>query len=140
MVEDDEISNTVTAKWIDRSTWINYINSFRRRVIKEPAEAFGGQSELDHFTKELTTFKTAVDPTEVTKRLKSYIVDIVLPKAEVDLRDIITAHKTLESQTDLRIPHDWYPAARLMKRNFIYHGGPTNSGKVKNVLSKVACT
>lgn len=131
VVEDEGISATVAAKWIDRSSWINYINSYRRRVIKDPIEAFGGsQAALDHFTGELTLFKSAADPTEVTNRLKSYLVDLVLPKAEVDLRDIIASHKTLESQTDLRIPHEWYPATRLMKRNFIYHGGPTNSGKV----------
>lgn len=131
VIDDEDISATVVAKWIDRSSWINYVNSFRRRIIKEPIEAFdGSQSEFDHFTQELHTFKTAAEPAEVTSRLKNYIVSLVLPKAEVDLHDIVKAHKTLESQTDLRIPHEWYPATRLMKRNFIYHGGPTNSGKV----------
>lgn len=35
---------------------------------------------------------------------------------------------------DLRKPHHWYPVARSLKRNFIYHAGPTNSGKTYNAL------
>lgn len=36
--------------------------------------------------------------------------------------------KAMLSASDLRVPHEWYPEARLRKRRFIYHGGPTNSG------------
>lgn len=32
-------------------------------------------------------------------------------------------------------PWDWYPTARLMKRRFVYHHGPTNSGKTHAALS-----
>uniref|UniRef100_A0A914EFP7 RNA helicase n=1 Tax=Acrobeloides nanus TaxID=290746 RepID=A0A914EFP7_9BILA len=31
--------------------------------------------------------------------------------------------------SDLTMPHNWYPVARTLKRRFIYHAGPTNSGK-----------
>ncbi|KAI9222167.1 P-loop containing nucleoside triphosphate hydrolase protein [Blastocladiella britannica] len=36
---------------------------------------------------------------------------------------------------DLRNPHAWYPAARLMKREIIMHVGPTNSGKTHEALA-----
>jgi DEXQ-box helicase domain of Suv3 len=31
---------------------------------------------------------------------------------------------------DLTMPHEWYPLARSMRRKFVLHLGPTNSGKV----------
>lgn len=35
---------------------------------------------------------------------------------------------------DLRKPYLWYPVARSLKRKFIYHAGPTNSGKTFTAL------
>jgi ATP-dependent RNA helicase SUPV3L1/SUV3 len=40
------------------------------------------------------------------------------------------AFKTLKSTSDLTVPHEWFPLTRLTKRKIIFHGGPTNSGKV----------
>lgn len=34
----------------------------------------------------------------------------------------------------MREPHQWFPEARKMKRKFIYHHGPTNSGKTHAAL------
>ncbi|KAI8611464.1 P-loop containing nucleoside triphosphate hydrolase protein [Chytriomyces sp. MP71] len=36
--------------------------------------------------------------------------------------------------SDLRLPTDWYPQARQLKRNIILHVGPTNSGKTFSAL------
>ena len=38
---------------------------------------------------------------------------------------------------DLKNPHLWYPRARQMKRNFIIHLGPTNSGKTYSALEEL---
>ncbi|TFJ82406.1 hypothetical protein NSK_006315 [Nannochloropsis salina CCMP1776] len=38
---------------------------------------------------------------------------------------------------DMRLPHDWYPYARLMRRKIIYHAGPTNSGKTYHALQRL---
>lgn len=35
---------------------------------------------------------------------------------------------------DLRKPYLWYPVARAIQRRFIYHAGPTNSGKTFTAL------
>ena len=35
-------------------------------------------------------------------------------------------------------PEQFFPLARKMKRNFIYHMGPTNSGKTTNALKRLA--
>ncbi|OAQ65888.1 ATP-dependent RNA helicase SUV3, mitochondrial precursor [Pochonia chlamydosporia 170] len=35
---------------------------------------------------------------------------------------------------DLRFPHEWFPATRMMQRTIHVHVGPTNSGKTYNAL------
>lgn len=35
----------------------------------------------------------------------------------------------------MRLPHTWYPKARAFKRDFVYHMGPTNSGKTFAALA-----
>ncbi len=66
--------------------------------------------------------------------MKDKMFSLMLAHAQRDLAPQITAYKTLCNTSDLRIPHEWYPAARIMKRKVIYHGGPTNSGKVRFCL------
>ena len=41
---------------------------------------------------------------------------------------------------DLRRPYLWYPVARSLKRKFIYHAGPTNSGKTFTALEVCVST
>ncbi|KAJ3400918.1 hypothetical protein CcCBS67573_g05700 [Chytriomyces confervae] len=45
--------------------------------------------------------------------------------------------RTLMKFSDLRIPAEWYPGARLLKRNIILHVGPTNSGKTYSALKRL---
>jgi ATP-dependent RNA helicase SUPV3L1/SUV3 len=47
------------------------------------------------------------------------------------------ASKQLSQITDLTMPHEWFPEARLLKRKVFYHMGPTNSGKTKSALQKL---
>lgn len=42
----------------------------------------------------------------------------------------------LKKISDLRLPPNWYPEARSMTRKFIYHAGPTNSGKTYHALER----
>lgn len=42
--------------------------------------------------------------------------------------------RDLVKSVDLTKPHVWYPVARALKRNIIYHSGPTNSGKTYSAL------
>lgn len=43
----------------------------------------------------------------------------------------------LASVMDLSKPHLWFPLARTMKRKFILHVGPTNSGKTHSALERL---
>ncbi|CUM45425.1 unnamed protein product [Debaryomyces fabryi] len=50
----------------------------------------------------------------------------------------LTHTKQQDSLVDLSNPAEWFPEARKMKRKFIMHVGPTNSGKTYNSLQKLA--
>ncbi|XP_074601092.1 suv3 RNA helicase [Brevipalpus obovatus] len=42
----------------------------------------------------------------------------------------------LRKISDLRLPPNWYPEARAMKRKIIFHCGPTNSGKTYQAMER----
>lgn len=129
--EDEKFEKLATARFIDRGSWKNYLNSFRRRIIKEPVEAMGSEKDLQHLTTELDFVIANRGNKDIVGKFNDYMVNtVILPRAEIDLSDVVESHRTLSSATDLRVPHEWYPKARLMKRKIIFHGGPTNSGKV----------
>ena len=46
----------------------------------------------------------------------------------------LATSENLHEFTDISMPEAWYPEARMMKRNIIYHMGPTNSGKTKHAI------
>ncbi|KAK7196822.1 ATP-dependent RNA and DNA helicase, mitochondrial [Novymonas esmeraldas] len=56
-------------------------------------------------------------------------VDLVLSR----YRQWHTARQA-PTRVAMQAPWDWYPQARLMRRRFIFHHGPTNSGKTHAAL------
>ncbi|OQR74704.1 ATP-dependent RNA helicase SUV3 -like protein [Tropilaelaps mercedesae] len=40
----------------------------------------------------------------------------------------------LQKISDLRLPANWYPEARSIERKFVFHAGPTNSGKTYRAM------
>lgn len=42
----------------------------------------------------------------------------------------------LRKISDLTTPANWYPDARAIERKFIFHAGPTNSGKTYEALQR----
>lgn len=42
----------------------------------------------------------------------------------------------LRKISDLRVPVNWYPEARAIQRKFIFHAGPTNSGKTYHAVQR----
>ncbi|KAI1709612.1 ATP-dependent RNA helicase SUV3 like protein, mitochondrial [Ditylenchus destructor] len=46
----------------------------------------------------------------------------------------LECYADLKSICDLTSPEKWYPHARMIKRKFIFHAGPANSGKTHDAL------
>jgi hypothetical protein len=130
IASDSKIADNLAARWIDQHSWNSYLNTYRRRLIKEPVETLGGEAQLHQLSAQFDRYNP--NDTQSEEDMKKYMFDMILPKAEAEMQEMISAHKTLESSTDLRVPHEWYPWTRLMRRKIIYHGGPTNSGKVSS--------
>ena len=76
----------------------------------------------------------AVKRSTLLKESSQFIFDQMFKKALVDLMPIIEASKAFLASSSVRQPPQWYPYARMQKRKIIYHGGPTNSGKVSIIL------
>lgn len=64
------------------------------------------------------------------------ILEKLLYKQFVELS--LSGIKQQDSLVDLSNPAEWFPEARKMKRKFVMHVGPTNSGKTYNSLQKLA--
>lgn len=53
-----------------------------------------------------------------------------------EFQDEIKMFRKMVESADMTKPESWFPFARAMKRNIIYHCGPTNSGKTYNALQR----
>ena len=147
-IENDSNYNDIAAKVyeIPLLKWTNFLIPFRRRLIVEP-ESFLNDDEITKFLKHFEELKTIdfsqtemkLDPKSSTILSELYreIFDKAIEVASVELNDSITANKSLINMSDMRLPHEWYPRTRLMKRKIIFHGGPTNSGKTYQALKRL---
>ena len=77
------------------------------------------------------------EQTSTRSECKQFLTKIMLKDAEVDFADMVKANKMLRNTSDMTLPHECYPYARLMKRKVIFHGGPTNSGKTYQALQRL---
>eukprot|EP00960_Hanusia_phi_P051886 761082-Hanusia_phi.AAC.5 len=59
-------------------------------------------------------------------------------KFVVQSRTFSSRGSELRLLADLRSPHLWFPLARKMKRRWVLHIGPTNSGKTFEALQRLA--
>lgn len=120
---------------IDQGNWKAYVNKFRRDLINDPNSLIKTAEDFQVIRSIAERFSGA-SPEELRKGLsksdRKSLYNIIAAECVVALKDVILVNKTLVSATDMSVPHAWYPVTRIMKRKIIYHGGPTNSGKVSS--------
>mmetsp|Transcript_29192 Transcript_29192/g.38387 ORF Transcript_29192/g.38387 Transcript_29192/m.38387 type:complete len:584 (+) Transcript_29192:508-2259(+) len=73
------------------------------------------------------------DYTPLKKIISTVFIDYTLMKHSRTLEK----QRALLRASNFKQPPDWYPYARLMRRNIIFHGGPTNSGKTYQALQRL---
>ena len=129
---------------IDRANWIGYLSTFRRRLVKSPIEALGDMATLSSLVAKLEAIDNEVpimigdlNISAAADACRKFMYDIAIRSAEIELKDLICDQKIMIDTSDMRVPHEWYPYARLMKRKVIFHGGPTNSGKTYQALQRL---
>ena len=122
--KEPSIINKLEQSYISIDDWKRHTLGFRRLFMAKPEQSLGGTDNYNRFIELLQK----PDKFEETKTL---LYDAMYKSALNVLKDNIKALKTLHGSSDLTSPPEWYPLARLLKRKIIYHGGPTNSGKVR---------
>ena len=112
--------------------------------MKSPIEALGDLATLKTLIKKLEAMDmelpVILDDFNVSASAdacRRFLYDIAIKNAEIELHDLICDQKIMIDTSDMRVPHEWYPYARLMKRKVIFHGGPTNSGKTYQALQRL---
>lgn len=142
LTEHNSFQQKALESSIDLPNWKNYVNRYRRDFIRDPVFLLGSVEKRNNMCDTVENIHTNANASSDGSNVdhegfmaqvlhnKQHIFETVLQQARLDLSDVIEAHDGLVSTSDLRIPHEWYPKTRLMRRKIIYHGGPTNSGKV----------
>ncbi|KAI1724643.1 ATP-dependent RNA helicase SUV3 like protein, mitochondrial [Ditylenchus destructor] len=91
----------------------------------------------------LATLKNMAKPLATTFddiRLRGENVDSLFPHFIEHSRKIfpfLDSVEELRKIADMTQPHCWYPNARALQRKFIFHTGPTNSGKTYAALERL---
>jgi hypothetical protein len=140
VVEDNDYATIVKNSSIDLESWKDYLNKFKIKTVKSPLGSLTvPQVEIlvDKLSKAEKNIKISSVISEEKNDLlacKDYLFNILHAKALEDLKEKISVNKVLAMGTNMSLPHEWYPYTRLGKRKIVYHGGPTNSGKVSFVI------
>ena len=145
---DPEFSEQMKTKFINPEVWSAFQFVFRRRLMKDPVAAFAGNvPALERFAAsvlstfdpdQMLPFSEVIKHPELRPRValcEHLLFKEMIRAVEDEHKEEIQSFRTLCITSDLRHPHKWYPFARLIKRKIIFHGGPTNSGKVRSLLS-----
>eukprot|EP01138_Halocafeteria_seosinensis_P014853 gb/GECG01015163.1/.p1 GENE.gb/GECG01015163.1/~~gb/GECG01015163.1/.p1 ORF type:complete len:946 (+),score=110.03 gb/GECG01015163.1/:1-2838(+) len=143
--------------------WIRSVARLRRALMANPSIIFDGvtvDTDVIEGVKKVPTererdFRRRVDYTEAQHAFERFLhrcnitnsayedahlkdmTQLVVRAAQVYFPDDINLLHNMRRGADLRLPHQWYTIARSMKRQIIYHAGPTNSGKTYNALQRL---
>jgi hypothetical protein len=152
LIDHPDTVQRAKQKYIVEKSWSNFGLYFRRMLVKEPIKCFEySPQDIIEFVKlckeilsDDTTAAKYVASANQNDFSNQHLLDLrqllenaMLDAASREYADEISSHRILVNHTDLRIPHEWYPLARLTKRKIIYHGGPTNSGKTYHALQRL---
>lgn len=140
--ENKEYLEDIRKHYVDKNSYTNLLNKFRRRFIMRPQDAFSTQDDgfrlINAIIKEFKiTGETTTVATQPSSAFLSDFFDMIKPTLLESCENIITTNSLLQSFTDIRSPKDWYPLARTFKRKIYYHGGPTNSGKTHFAIERL---
>ena len=109
--------------------FLQVTREFSRTLIRQPEEIFANRDEQTKFIDELGS-----------EAREQYTLHELMISYATKTNYIPTTHDSAAMSsvldlTDLRHPYEIYSTARSMKRDIIYHAGPTNSGTHDDVHS-----
>lgn len=131
ITNDKSYESRANEKCIDAQNWNLFLNSQRRLIAKNPTLYFQDDpDEASEFLK-ITEDLNVSTSQEALRNGAEFVFKAVMKRADESLKGLILVNTLLRNANNVSSPMHWYPLARMMKRKIIYHGGPTNSGKVR---------
>ena len=129
MFVDNSARKRVRRRGINWNIWKAFCQPLSASFETDPVrvmDKMGGTGHLMvHLERVLRGDKKAEE------KLQGYLFhNVLFPLFERNQSEVLD-HARNSSVVDLRMPHEWYPAARAMERKFIFHCGATNTGKVR---------
>eukprot|EP01031_Cornospumella_fuschlensis_P030582 gene30582-36955_t len=143
IVGDQDYLSQLKSIYIDAFSWKTFLNDYRRKLIKHPSsvlslpECVQLQSIMEKVDESQLILNNDFTIDNNQLALRTFLFKRAYDTALHDLKHVMITNKTVCGTSDLTMPHQWYPYARLMKRKIIYHGGPTNSGKTYHAIQRL---
>lgn len=123
-------------------------NQIRKAIVSFPAMKY--LDELPNDVKfGLLRRQEAQFEDAVSSLIHSHFIPFLLQKTDYAETDVLISDHPILSESnldhemvlrevlDMRLPHEYFPSARKMKRKVILHRGPTNSGKTYHALKRL---
>lgn len=98
-------------------------------TLNKPAQLFNG--DLAPWDDMLARLRDAMRDGQ---SVVPVLFPVFLQVAQKRVPDSIAQQQSVSMSVDMRLPHEFYPEARQLRRRIIYHAGPTNSGKTYHAL------
>lgn len=128
MFSDNSARKRVRRRGINWNDWIAFCQPISAMFLTDPVKVM----DKIGATGPLTTLLESVlrgDLQEEEKMQRFLFQAVLFPLFEKEQNEALN-HARSSSVLDLRMPHEWYPAARAMQRRIVFHCGATNTGKV----------
>ena len=119
---------------IKRLARMAYSSAFCREQIRERCKTAAVEIALKHFDDFATGMATYTNTAEERAAICASGDDLAKLEALLASFEGWYYERTAPRVVDLARPSEWYPRARMMRRKFIFHCGPTNSGKTHAAL------
>lgn len=143
-----DIGEELTGRKLSKEQLIPVLNKFlQRQSIRQLAAEHGLKPKL--LIEAFTSYRRKILEAKVLEpEIHILLSDIVHAKGHVDdlfpsflkhakqIYPHIDCLEDLRKISDLRLPPNWYPQARTLNRRFVFHVGPTNSGKTYKALQR----
>ena len=112
--------------------WVRSVSKLRADIMSRPETVFSSEESFRAFLRESHAYWRRPNESQLVD-----LAPMVLEATERHFPGSLRAAVVLRESADLRNPSTWFPRARAMKRKFVVHAGPTNSGKTYHAIERL---
>ncbi|TRY90541.1 hypothetical protein DNTS_002663 [Danionella cerebrum] len=146
--EDGDTVGAELTQALNKSELMKVLNTFyKRKEVQKLSSNAGLDARLFH--KAFISFRSYVlEQSSLQADLHIILSDVCCGAGHIDdifpyfmrhakqIFPMLDCLDDLRKISDLRLPVNWYPDARAIRRKIIFHAGPTNSGKTYHAIQR----